>query len=154
MATLTALLDAGGLSLYSAARRLGLTEAQALEQLVVEGRARRRPAAEVLPVLRTWGRVRVILRSGPCVVELMRDLGEVRESGGWWNHEDDHAHLHLDLRGAATAYLTVKTGHGSGRVVRMISIVDEQGEVLFKVMIPKERTELVAPFSSLRGDTP
>lgn len=150
MSTLVELLDAGGISLFGAAKRLGLTEGQALAALGEAGRATRREAAPVLEALRSWGRVRVVLRAGSCVAEVMCDLGRVRESGGWWNDEDERVHLHLDLRRAALAWLTMKIGHGSGRAVRMVSIVDDEGEVLFKVMVPREREDLIPAFQALR----
>ncbi len=152
MQALLDLLDAGGVSLATAASRLGLSEGQALAALAAAGRSVRVEGARALSSVRQWGRVRVILRSRGCVAEVMSDLGSVREAGGWWNDEDDRVHLHLDTRDVAGAFVTTKAGHATGRAVRMVAFVDSAGEVLFKVMLPKERSDLVASFNALKGD--
>lgn len=151
MQALLDLLDAGGLSLAAAGARLGLTEGQALAALTVAGRTTRVGGAASLAAVRTWGRIRVILRSRSCVAEVMSDLGAARESGGWWNDEDERVHLHLDVRDVASAFVTTKAGHASGRAVRTVAFVDTAGEVLFKVMLPKERQDLIPAFNSLKA---
>lgn len=150
MQSLLDLLDAGGVSLGTAAERLGLSEGQALAALAAAGRSVRVEGAKALATVRRWGRVRVIVRARGCVAEVMSDLGAIREGGGWWNDEDDRAHLHLDIRGVAAAFLTTKAGHATGRAVRMVAFVDAAGEVLFKVMVPKERVDLVPAFNALK----
>ena len=150
MDELLKLLDEGGVSLAGAAARLGMSEGQALAVLATAGRTVRVEGAKALAAMREWGRVRVILRAGGSVAEIMSDLGGARVSGSWWNDEDERAHLHLDIRGVAGAFVTTKAGHASGRAVRMVAFVDAAGEVLFKVMVPKERADLIAPFNSLR----
>lgn len=150
MEALLELLDAGGISLAGAARRLGLSEGQALQALVEHGRVVRRDGPEVLRAVRAWGKVRVILRAGDCVAEIMSDLGGVRVSGPYWNDEDERAHLHLGVADVARAYVVSKVGHASGRAVRLVVFADGQGEVLFKVMVPKERTDLFQAFQALR----
>lgn len=150
MRALLDLLDAGGVSLATAAARLGLSEGQALAALAEAGRSVRVEGPKALATVRQWGRVRVILRSRGCVAEVMSDLGAVRESGGWWNDEDDRVHLHLDIRDVSTAFVTTKAGHATGRAVRMVAFVDSAGEVLFKVMVPKERVDLVPAFNALK----
>jgi putative heme iron utilization protein len=151
MQALLDLLDAGGISLATAAARLGLSEGQALAALAGSGRSVRVDGRAALAVVRGWGRIRVILRAGGSVAEVMSDLGVIRESGGWWNDEDERVHLHLDTRGVAAAFLTTKAGHATGRTVRMVAFVDGTGEVLFKVMIPRERADLVPAFNELKG---
>lgn len=151
MRALLDLLDSGGVSLATAAARLGLSEGQALAALAEAGRSVRIDGPKALAVVRQWGRVRVILRSRGCVAEVMSDLGTLRESGGWWNDEDDRVHLHLDTRDVSAAFVTTKAGHATGRAVRMVAFVDGAGEVLFKVMLPKERGDLVAAFNALKG---
>lgn len=138
------------MSLGTAAERLGLSEGQALAALAAAGRSVRVEGAKALATVRRWGRVRVIVRARGCVAEVMSDLGAIREGGGWWNDEDDRAHLHLDIRGVAAAFLTTKAGHATGRAVRMVAFVDAAGEVLFKVMVPKERVDLVPAFNALK----
>ncbi|MDP2306460.1 MAG: ChuX/HutX family heme-like substrate-binding protein [Pseudomonadota bacterium] len=150
MQALLDLLDAGGLSLGAASARLGLSEGQALAMLVGAGRTVRIDGAVALAAVRTWGRIRVILRSRSCVAEVMSDLGAVRESGVWWNDEDERVHLHLNVGDVATAFVTTKAGHASGRAVRTVAFVDTAGEVLFKVMVPKERPELIPAFNALK----
>jgi putative heme iron utilization protein len=150
MQALLDLLDAGGLSLATAATRLGLSEGQALAALAAAGRCVRVEGPKALTTVKQWGRVRVILRSRSCVAEVMSDLGAVREAGGWWNDEDDRVHLHLDTRDVAAAFVTTKAGHATGRAVRMVAFVDGSGEVLFKVMLPRERQDLVAAFNALK----
>lgn len=145
------LLDAGGLSLAAAGRALGLTEGGALALLVDTGRVVRRDGPETLALVRGWGRVRVILRSGDCVAEIMTDLGNSRISGRYWNDEDERAHLHLGVSDVQTAFVISKVGHASGRAVRIVAFADAAGEVAFKVMIPKERVDLVPAFNALRG---
>lgn len=154
MEALLELLDAGGVSLASAAARLGLSEGQALAALTDSGRSHRVEGAKAMTTVRQWGRVRVILRSRSCVAEVMSDLGAVRESGGYWNDEDDRVHLHLDVRDVAAAFVTTKAGHATGRAVRMVAFVDGTGEVLFKVMVPKERRDLITAFNALKDGTP
>ncbi len=151
MQELLDLLDAGGLSLAAAATRLGLTEGQALGALVAAGRTVRVDGKEALAAVRAWGRIRVILRAGGSVAEVMSDLGAARERGHWLNDEDDRVHLHLDTSELAGAFVTAKAGHATGRTVRMVAFVDGKDEVLFKVMVPKERADLVGPFNELRG---
>ncbi|MCK6521381.1 hypothetical protein L6R49_08060 [Myxococcota bacterium] len=153
MQGLIELLDAGGVSLATAATRLGLSEGQALVALSEAGRSVRIEGARAMATVRQWGQVRVILRSRSCVAEVMSDLGAVRESGGWWNDEDDRVHLHLDTRDVAAAFVTTKAGHASGRAVRMVAFVDGAGEVLFKVMVPKERRDLIPAFNALKDGT-
>jgi putative heme iron utilization protein len=153
MEELLQLLDAGGASLASAARRLGLSEGQALAHLTTTGRARSIDGQLALTAVQSWGLVRVILRSGGCVAEVMSDLGAARVSGRWWNDEDARVHLHLDTSDIQRAVLTSKVGHASGRTVRMVAFVDAAGEVLFKVMIPKERGDLIPAFKALGGET-
>lgn len=147
---LVKLLDEGGASLGSAADQLGLTEGQALAALVTTGRVTALEGEAALSAVRTWGKVRVILRSRGSVAEVMSDLSAVRERGAWWNDEDDRCHLHLDVRRVKGAFVTTKVGHASGRTVRMVSFVDDSGEVVFKVMVPKERTDLIPAFNALR----
>ncbi|MFZ5478177.1 MAG: ChuX/HutX family heme-like substrate-binding protein [Myxococcota bacterium] len=151
MQALLDLLDGGGLSLATAAARLGLTEGQALAALVEAGRTVRVDGKQALTTVRGWGRIRVILRAGGSVAEVMSDLGAARERGSWLNDEDDRVHLHLDTSELVGAYVTAKAGHVTGRTVRMVAFVDGRDEVLFKVMVPKERTDLVGPFNQLRG---
>ncbi|MFZ5480796.1 MAG: ChuX/HutX family heme-like substrate-binding protein [Myxococcota bacterium] len=151
MQALLDLLDAGGLSLATAAARLGLTEGQALAALVSAGRTVRVDGKEALATVRGWGRIRVILRAGGSVAEVMSDLGAALERGAWLNDEDDRVHLHLDTSELTSAFVTAKAGHATGRTVRMVAFVDGRDEVLFKVMVPKERTDLVGPFNLLRG---
>lgn len=153
MEALLQLLDEGGASLASAARRLGLSEGQALAHLAVVGRSRAVDGSQALTAVQSWGLIRVILRAGTCVAEIMSDLGAARVAGSWWNDEDARVHLHLDTSGIRGAFLTSKVGHASGRTVRMVAFVDEQGEVLFKVMVPKERADLIPAFNALRGET-
>lgn len=148
---LMALLDAGGVSFHTAATRLGLREGEALAALVPSGRVTPLDPEVAKAAVRSWGRVRVILRAGACVAEVMSDLSTVRERGSWWNDEDDRTHLHLDLSAVAAAFATAKVGHGTGRAVRLVAFVDARQEVLFKVMIPKERPELIPAFNLLRG---
>lgn len=150
MQALLDLLDAGGVSLATAAARLGLSEGQALAALADAGRSARVEGSKALVTVKQWGKVRVILRSRSCVAEVMSDLGAVREGGGWWNDEDERVHLHLDTRDVAAAFVTTKVGHATGRAVRMVAFVDGTGEVLFKVMLPKERTDLVLAFNALK----
>ncbi len=145
------LLDAGGLSLWNAANRLGLTEGQAMVVLAEAGRSVRLSGPDALAEVRTWGRVRVILRSHSSVAEVMSDLGAARARGDWLNDEDDRVHLHLDTTAVVGAWCTAKAGHATGRAVRMVTFVDAAGEVLFKVMVPKERDDLVPAFNALRG---
>ena len=153
MQELIELLDNGGLSLATAASRLGLSEGQALSALVSVGRSVRVDGPATLALVRNWGRVRVILRARSCVAEVMSDLGQSRISGGWWNDEDDRVHLHLDTRDITAAFVTTKAGHASGRPVRTIAFVDSSGEVLFKVMVPKERQDLIPAFNALKGES-
>lgn len=150
MRELVELLDAGGVSLHGAAARLGLTEGRAYAALVAGGRASRANAEKALAAVQTWGRVRVVLRAGRAVAEVMCDLGAVRRSGPWWHDEDERVHLHLDVSAVAEAYVCSKAGHATGRTVRTVAFVDAQGEVLFKVMVPKERQDLVAAFNALK----
>lgn len=151
MRELLELLDGGGLSLAAAASRLGLTEGQALAALVSAGRTVRVDGKVALATVRGWGRIRVILRAGGSIAEVISDLGAARERGHWLNDEDDRVHLHLDTSEVAGAYVTAKAGHATGRTVRMVAFVDGRDEVLFKVMVPKERADLVAPFNALKG---
>lgn len=151
MEPLIALLDEGGVSLASAARRLGLSEGQALQALVESGRVVERDGPETLGVVASWGRIRVILRSGDCVAEIMSDLGQARQSGPYWNDEDDRAHLHLGVAEVRRAFVVSKVGHASGRAVRLVAFADGAGEVLFKVMVPRERTDLFPAFNTLKG---
>ena len=150
MDELLRLLDEGGVSLAGAAARLGLSEGRALEALALVGRSAKVDGPLALLTVKQWGRVRVILRSRSCVAEVMSDLGTVREGGGWWNDEDDRVHLHLDTREVAAAFVTTKAGHATGRAVRTVAFVDGDGEVLFKVMLPKERPDLVTAFNALK----
>lgn len=145
------LLDAGGVSLHGAARRLGLTEGQALAILGAAGRGARVDGGVALATVKAWGRVRVILRAGTSVAEVMSDLGSAVQRREWLNDEDERVHLHLDTSDIAAAWVVTKAGHARGRPVRMVSFVDPAGEVLFKVMVPKDRPELVLPFAALRG---
>jgi putative heme iron utilization protein len=150
MQALLDLLDAGGVSLSTAGSRLGLTEGQALAALADAGRSVRVEGPRALATVRQWGRVRVVLRARGCVAEVMSDLGAARVAGGRWNDEDDRVHLHLDVRDVASAFVTTKAGHATGRAVRMVAFVDGAGEVLFKVMVPKERVDLVPAFNALK----
>lgn len=152
MQALLDLLDVGGLSLGTAAARLGITEGQALAALVPAGRTVRVDGAPALAAVRSWGRVRVIVRAGACMAEVMCDLAAAREAGGRLDHVGEEAHLHFDLREVVGAYVTAKAGHVTGRTVRMVAFVDREGEVLFKVMVPKERADLVGPFNQLRSN--
>jgi len=145
------LLDDGGLSVWGAAQRLGITEGQALATLGDAGRCVRVVGHDALATIRTWGRLRVILRAGSSVAEVMSDLGAARERREWLNDEDERVHLHLDTSRIAGAWVIAKAGHATGRAVRMVCFVDAAGELLFKVMVPKERVDLVGPFNSLRG---
>lgn len=156
MHPLLQLLDAGGLSLATAAHRTGLTEGQAMVVLGEAGRSVCVDGRLALGAVRTWGRIRVILRAGSSVAEVMSDLGTatVRATEGrgeWLNDEDDRVHLHLLVSGVAAAWVTSKAGHASGKQVRIVTFVDAAGEVLFKVMVPKDRTDLVGAFNALRG---
>jgi putative heme iron utilization protein len=154
MQALLDLLDAGGVSLATAAARLGLSEGKALAALAEAGRSVHVEGAKALATVRGWGRVRVILRAGGSVAEVMSDLGAARERGKWLNDEDDRVHLHLDTSELAGAYVTTKAGHAAGRAVRMVAFVDGAGELLFKVMVPKERVDLVPAFNALKGEGP
>jgi putative heme iron utilization protein len=151
MQALLDLLDGGGLSLATAAAHLGLTEGQALAALVGAGRTVRVDGKEALSAVRGWGRIRVILRAGGSVAEVMSDLGMATERGQWLNDEDDRVHLHLDISKVTGAFVAAKAGHATGRVVRMVAFVSSEDDVLFKVMVPKERTDLVEAFNHLRG---
>ncbi len=150
MLALLELLDEGGLSLAGAAKRLGLSEGAALQALVASGRVVRRDGPSTLERVRGWGRVRVIVRAGDSVAEIMSDLGQSRVSGPYWNDEDERAHLHLGVKDIATAFVVSKVGHASGRAVRLVAFADGAGEVAFKVMVPKERTDLFSAFNALR----
>ena len=150
MQALLDLLDAGGLSLAAAARRLDLTEGQALVARVDTGRVTRRDGPDTLARVRAWGRLRVILRAGDCVAEIMSDLSQCRVSGPYWNDEDERAHLHLGVSDVVSAFIVSKVGHASGRAVRLVAFADATGAVLFKVMVPKERTELFPAFQALK----
>lgn len=151
MDALLELLDQGGVSVWGAAKRLGLTEGQALAVLGEAGRAVRVDGKAALATVRGWGKLRVILRAGSSVAEVTSDLGAATERREWLNDEDDRVHLHLDTGDIAGAWVIAKAGHATGRAVRMVCFVDAAGEVLFKVMVPKERADLVAPFNALRG---
>lgn len=151
MDTLLQLLDAGGMSLGAAARQLGLSEGQALQSLAQAGRSVQVEGAAALAAVQGWGRVRVILRARSCVAEVMSDLGAVRKRGEWWNDEDERVHLHLDISDVSAAFVTTKAGHSTGRAVRMVAFVDREGEVLFKVMVPKERMDLIERFNQLKS---
>lgn len=150
MDELIALLD-GGLSVSAACGRLGLSEGQGLARLVDAGRATVVDGQQALDAVTSWGQVRVIVRSRGAVAEVMSDLGRSRRSGTWWNDEDDRCHLHLDVDEVKGALAIAKGGHLSGRNVRMVAFLDAQGEVLFKVMVPRERADLVPAFNALRG---
>lgn len=151
MEALLDLLDNGRLSVWSAAKRLGMTEGQALAALGQAGRCVHVDGRGALATVRGWGVLRVILRAGGSVAEVKSDLGAAIERGHWLNDEDERVHLHLDTSGIAAAWVVAKAGHATGRAVRMVCFVDAAGELLFKVMVPKERTDLVGPFNALRG---
>ncbi|MFN7145954.1 MAG: ChuX/HutX family heme-like substrate-binding protein, partial [Myxococcota bacterium] len=102
------LLDTERLSVWAAARRLGLTEGQALAALGEAGRAVRVDGATALAAVRAWGTVRVILRAGSSVAEVMSDLGAAVERRAWLNDEDAHVHLHLDTGDVAAAWVLAK----------------------------------------------
>lgn len=151
MQALLDLLDHGGLSVWAAARRLGLSEGQALAALGAAGRGVHVDGRRALAAVRGWGRVRVVLRAGSSVAEVMSDLGRAVQRREWLNDEDERAHLHLDTHDIAGAWVIAKAGHASGRATRLVCFVDGDGEVLFKVMVPKDRVDLVGPFNALRG---
>jgi putative heme iron utilization protein len=151
MDALLELLDTGGVSVWGAAKRLGMTEGQALAVLGQAGRCVCVDGKAALATVRGWGRLRVILRAGSSVAEVMSDLGAAVERREWLNDEDDRVHLHLDTSDIGDAWVIAKAGHATGRATRLVCFIDGAGEVLFKVMVPKERTDLVAPFNALRG---
>lgn len=144
-------------TLYKAALHHGVSEGRALlrlAELCAAPEVRWCAAVEdgrgLLREMKTWGPVRLILRSGGCLVEVMSDLARTTERGPYWNDDtEERVHLHLDVGAVRRALLVRKVGHASGRIVRFIAFLDGRGDVQFKALIPRSRAELFARFDAL-----
>jgi len=106
---------------------------------------------ELAEEMASWGRVRLVVRNGVAVSEMLGSLEGVRLSQGWLTVENDHFHLHLKADEIKEVYLLSKKGHRRERASYSVQFLDRSGAAALKVFLLEtaEGSPQVAGFKKL-----
>ncbi|OIR06088.1 cobalt-precorrin-3B C(17)-methyltransferase [mine drainage metagenome] len=94
------------------------------------------PAGNVAPMLdevRSWGRLRAVVRSGNAVSELILSGIDLNLCGDRLNVENEHFHLHIDWNRVARAWLVRRGDKGCG-----VYFIDSHGDAVFKLLLTRQ----------------
>ncbi|MCA9772118.1 MAG: hypothetical protein KC466_06895 [Myxococcales bacterium] len=123
---------------YDLGAELGIPEEHVLRALE-GGRIRRATPGDperLVEDLKSWGRVRVVIRNRAAVAELLTTLGGTTRRGPWWNLHADDFEMHVNLEAVAAVYFIEKPGH-KGRATYSVQAFDDAGASIFKVFLTR-----------------
>lgn len=92
-----------------------------------------RDVALVLDEVRSWGRLRAVVRAGDAVSEMMLNGTELNLSGDRLNVENEHFHLHVDWRRVARAWLVRRGDQSCG-----VHFIDSHGNTVCKLLLARQ----------------